>query len=219
MVEKGQAWEQPASGPPDWHVSGDDAALAAAVRGHAHARVEFVPSPESDLARAVGVHRTSPEPLELTIDAMRVDADHREEFAVNMLVFGVAPDRANWLTRDAGVLVSIDGRVVHDARATAVVVANGQYLRGLDLVPRGHPGDGRLEIQIYAPTRRERAGVRTRLPQGVHVPHPRITQLVGRRIDIRADRGVLPVEVDGHTDSPAAHVTVEVVPEAFSILI
>jgi hypothetical protein len=219
MIEKGKAWERPASGPADWHVTGDDAALAAAVRGHAHARVEFSPSPESDLARAVGVQRTSADPVELAIDAMRIDADHRDLFGVNIVVFGVAPDRANWFTRDAGVLVTVDGRVVHDARATAVVVANGQFLRGLDLVPRGHPGDGRLEVQVYAPTRRERAAVRARLPQGVHLPHPRITQVVGRRIDIRADRGVLAVEIDGQAQSPAARVTVEVAPEAFSILV
>ena len=32
MVEKGQPWERPAAGPAEWHVTGDDATLAAAVR-------------------------------------------------------------------------------------------------------------------------------------------------------------------------------------------
>jgi diacylglycerol kinase family enzyme len=157
--------------------------------------------------------------LELPVDAMRVDSDGRQLFGVNMVVLGTAPDRANWWTRDFGVLVTVDGRVVHDARAIAVVVANGQYLRGLDLVPRGHPGDGRLEVQAYAPTRRERAAVRARLPQGVHLPHPRITQVVGRRVEIRADRALIPMEVDGVPGPPGARIVVEVVPEAFALLV
>ena len=63
------------------------------------------------------------------------------------------------------------------------MVASGQYLRGIDVVPRGHPGDGRVEVQVYAVAAGERAGVRARLPQGVHLPHPDITQTTGRRVE------------------------------------
>jgi hypothetical protein len=109
---------------------------------------------------------------------------------------------------------------VHDAPATAVVVASGQFLRGADLVPRGHPGDGRAEIQVYAVSRGQRAGVRSRLPQGVHLPHPDITQMgTSGRVEIRADRGPLPVEVDGVGTAPAQLVTVEVVPRAFVLVV
>ena len=83
-------------------------------------------------------------------------------------------------------------------RATAVVVASGQYLRGADVVPRGHPGDGRVEVQVYAVARGERAGVRGRLPQGVHLPHPDITQTTrppGRGAGGPGARS--PLEVDG----------------------
>ena len=93
-----------------------------------------------------------------------------------MVVVGVAPDRATWSSAAPGLRVRVGDRVVHDGPATAVVVASGQYLRGADVVPRGHPGDGRAEIQVYAVKRGERAGVRSRLPQGVHLPHPDITQ-------------------------------------------
>ena len=58
MVEKGQPWERPARGPAAWHVEGDDAALAAAVRDQPGARVGFRPDPASDLARALGIHST-----------------------------------------------------------------------------------------------------------------------------------------------------------------
>ena len=219
MVEKGRPWERPATGPADWHVSGDDATLAAAVRDHPGARVEFRPDAASDLARAVGLRGAGDGSMELPVDALRIDADGRELFAVNLVVVGVAPDRARWVTRSPGVHVRVDERLAHDGPATAVVVASGQYLRGSDVVPRGHPGDGRAEIQVYAVGRGERTGVRSRLPQGVHLPHPDITQTTGRRVEIRADRGPLPVEIDGAPAPPAARVTVDVVPGAFLLVV
>ncbi len=224
MVEKGSPWERPASGPAEWHVDGDDATLAAAVRDHPGARVEFRPGPGSDLARALGASpRGDGAPgagaWELGIDALRIVADGREHFGVNMLVVGVAPDRATWLTAAPGIRVRVTDQVVHDAPATGVVVASGQYLRGADLVPRGHPGDGRAEIQVYAVSRGQRAGVRSRLPQGVHLPHPDITQSSGRQVEIRGDRGPLPVEIDGVSAPPAQLVTVEIVPEAFLLIL
>ena len=62
---------------------------------------------------------------------------------------------------------------------TTVVIATGQFRHGLDLVPRGHPGDGRAEVQIYAVPGRERRELRVRLATGTHVPHPKITQRPG----------------------------------------
>jgi diacylglycerol kinase family enzyme len=223
MVEKGEPWERPAAAPPSWTVEGDDAALAAAVRDHPGARVAFRPDPTSDLARALGIHATGAAALDLAIDALRVTADDRELFAVNMVVVGTAPDRAGWFTRAPELRVEVDGRVAHDGPATAVVVASGQHLRGNDLVPRGHPGDGRAEIQVYAVARGQRAGVRRRLPQGIHLPHPDITQTSGRRVDVAAGPSSsgrpVAVEVDGVPAPPATRVRVEIVPEAFVIVL
>jgi hypothetical protein len=219
MVEKGHPWERPAAGPAEWHVRGDDATLAAAVRDRAGARVEFLPDATSDLARALGLPPTGGAALELAVDGLRVTADDRELFAVNMVVVGVAPDRATWFSPSPAVRVRADERVAHDGPATAVVVASGQYLRGNDLVPRGHPGDGRAEVQVYAVRRGQRAGVRSRLPQGVHLPHPDIAQTSARHVEIRADRGPVPLEVDGVPAPPAALVTVEVLADAFLLVI
>jgi hypothetical protein len=219
VVEKGQPWERPASGPAAWTVEGGDAALAASVRDQPGARVGFRPDPTSDLARALGIHAAGDSTLELGVDGLRVTADDRELFAVNMVVVGTAPDRAGWFTGAPELRVEVDGRVVHDAPATAVVVASGQYLRGLDLVPRGHPGDGRAEVQVYAVARAQRAGVRSRLPQGVHLPHPDIAQTSGRRIDVVAAKRPVVLEVDGVPAPAATRVLVEVVPEAFLIVV
>jgi len=91
------------------------------------------------------------------------------------------------------------------------------------VVPRGHPGDGRAEVQIYAVPRSQRAGVRSRLPQGVHLPHPNVTQTTGRRVEVvaakrSAKRGV-GIEIDRVPAPAAIRVTVEVIPEAFLIVV
>ena len=94
------------------------------------------------------------------------------------------------------VRVTVDGRRVHEGPATAVVVANGQYLRGADVVPRGHPGDGRAEVHVYALARSERRRMRERLPRGEQVPHPRIGTTSGRRILIESLAAPVALEVD-----------------------
>lgn len=219
VIEKGRPWERPAAGPPAWHVEGDDAALAAAVRDQPGARVGFRPDATSDLARALGIHGDGPGAVELPVDGLRVTADGRDLFAVNMVVVGTAPDRTRWSTPSPVLRVEVDGRVVHDDPATTVVVASGQFLRGNDVVPRGHPGDGRVEVQVYALARGGRGAVRTRLPRGVHLPNPDITQTSGRRVEVTAAKRPARLEIDGVPAPAATRVTVEVVPEAFLIVV
>jgi hypothetical protein len=221
MIRKGEAWERPASGAPERTVRGTDADLAAAVRDRPGVRLAFDPEPVSDLARALGIHPPIPgvEPtIDVTVDAMRVEADGHELYGVNLLVVGTAPDRLTWFSRRLTADVQVDGRVVHQGPATALVVASGQYLRGADVVPRGHPGDGRLEVQVYAPHRGEARQVRDRLAQGAHLPHPHIQQGTGRRIEITTDRPA-PLELDGLELPPASRVVVEVVPGAFTLVL
>jgi diacylglycerol kinase family enzyme len=99
-----------------------------------------------------------------------------------------------------------------------VVVANGQYLDGSDVVPRGHPGDGRLEVQVYALAPGERRAMRRRLASGTHLPHPRIATGSGRRIDVVVEPPT-GAEVDGVPVPPRSRWGVEVVPEALRLLV
>jgi hypothetical protein len=223
-VEKGEPWERPASGPSQRLVEGDDAALARAAGEVPGARITFRPSDRSDLARVVSLDPTPRvATMELPVDALRIVADGRagraaNMLAVNMVVLGAAPDRFRRLDRARAVTVTIDGREVYDDRAVTVVVANGQYLRGIDLVPRGHPGDGRFEVQVYAPRRGERRVMRDRVRRGEHLPHPHIKQMVGRRVEILGADRALALEIDGVAEPATRRVVVEMVPEAFSLL-
>jgi hypothetical protein len=223
MIAKGVPWGHPAGGPANLDVAGDDVALAAAVTARPRARVVFRPTSASDFARAVGIAvGATPgpgEPTEVPCDLLRVHTGNVETTAVNMVVVGVAPDHQRWTSRSAHVRVTVDGRPFHVGPATAVVVANGQYLRGADVVPRGHPGDGRAEVHVYALGRGERRRMRERLPRGEQVPHPRITTASGRSILIESLGAPVPLEVDGLPAGNTPAVSVDVAPAAFSLLL
>jgi hypothetical protein len=216
-VKPGEAWGEPAAGPADLVVTGTDAELAAALGAASGALVQFLPDRDSDLARAVGLHAAGePQHLAVPVDAMTVEPGGP---AVNAVVVGTPPGALRATSRSRRVRVAVDGRVVADGPATTVVVASGQFVDGLDVVPRGHPGDGRLEVQVYALRRGERRAMRARLPRGTHLPHPRITTAVGKAVTIEVEGGGLPVVVDGVTRAPEARVTVTVVPAAFRLLV
>jgi len=215
VIRPGEPWGTPATGAPDARGAGDDTDLARLVAAHPGARLRFDPDDRCDLARAVGLTAATPGAYEVPIDALDL-ADWG--LAVNLVVFGPAPDRLRAWHHRRPVTVTVDGRVRFDAAATTVVVANGQFLRGADLVPRGHPGDGRLEVQVYAVPPATRAELRRRVPGGGHLPHPQITTAAGRVIDVRWRRPV-PLEIDGRPAPPAEHLEVRVVPGAFRLLV
>jgi YegS C-terminal NAD kinase beta sandwich-like domain len=217
MIRPGEEWGRPTSDPPDFEVAGSDADLARAAADHPGALVRFRPDTTSDLAGAVGlgVDRTVPLGTEVTLDLLRLDDGQN---AVNMLVLGTPPDSSRRFVRRFGASVRVDEQTVLVGPCTAVVIAIGQFRHGLDLVPRGHPGDGRAEVQIYAVSGRERRALRARLATGTHVPHPHITQRTGRRIALTTNRRV-PLEIDGRTAAAADVINVEVVPNAYRLLL
>jgi hypothetical protein len=223
VIEKGRPWGHPARTEAALVVEGDDADLAAALDRAAGELVRFVPAPASDLGHALGLTNTGltstgPGATEVALDVLAVATQAASHGAVNAVVLGRAPHRLRAWHRRVRMVVEVDGRQRFAGRAAGVVVANGQYLHGLDVVPRGHPGDGRIETQVYAPSAVERAEMRRRLPQGTHVPHPGITQVTGRRVTVRTRRN-LALEIDGRPAGTAREITVEVLPAALRLLI
>lgn len=209
-LRPGQSWGTEASGPPDFEVNGGDQSLASVLaRGVVDPLVRFAAATESDLARTIGlVAGAASTGLALPLDVLEYAAEPRSgvrlpesggkgtPVAVNSIVVGVPPDRLRSWHRPAGLSVEIDGAAVDAAGATSLVVMNGQYLRGLDLSPRGHPGDGVAEAQLYALPPGARRAMRTRLTTGAHLPHPAITVRRARRLVVRASRPTA-LEVDG----------------------
>ncbi len=222
MIRPGEPWGSPTSSPPDIEIAGDDAALAAAVAANRGALVRFRPDPGSDLARAVGLSPVTgaaaadPSGTELPLDALELGD---ERLICNMCVFGTPPDRLRRTSPTFEVEIELDGRPWFSGRATTVVIAVGQFLRGLDIVPRGHPGDGKAEVQVYDLARRERRAMRARLASGSHVPHPGIRQRSAEKIKFRSEPPA-PWEVDGAPDpSPTSTTAISVVPGAYRLLV
>jgi hypothetical protein len=215
VIRPGQAWGRAASGPAVAVGAGGDADLARLVAANPGARLAFRPDDRCDLARAVGLLPAAPAVTELPMDALDLgDAG----LAVNVVVLGRPPDRLRRTDRSRALTVRVDDRLVFDGAALSVVLANGQFWRGIDLVARGHPGDGRLEVQVYAPTAGERVAMRRRVTAGTHLPHPRIVTARGRRADVRFS---IPVafEVDGVPAPPRAALAATVREGAFLLLV
>jgi hypothetical protein len=216
-MKPGEPWGEPLTEAPDVEVAGDDSDLAAALSAHPGALVRFHPGEHSDLARAIGIAGGGPGELAAPIDALDLGP---EGHAVNAVVLGTHPARIGLTTPSAALRVSVNGRPTFDGRATTVVVANGQFLDGLDVVPRGHPGDGRMEVQAYALTRGERKAMRTRLPTGTHLPHPRITTASGRSVVVTVSGGrLLPLTVDGVAHDPVEELRVDLLPNALRLVL
>jgi len=228
-LRPGQAWGSETSGPADLEVAGSDGALAAVLaRGLADPLIRFAAAPGSDLARAVGLVAGAPATgLALPLDVLDVldvmtgagpPPSGRPLGAVNSVVVGPAPDRLRAWHRPAALTVEIDGTPVDAGAATTLVVMNGQYLRGLDVSPRGHPGDGIAEAQLYALPPGARRAMRARLATGAHLPHPAITVRRARHVVVRAARPV-PLELDGVPAGDVTGLTVDLRPAAYRLLV
>lgn len=220
MTRGGATWGVPLpdDGGPAVEVTGGDADLAAAAAcAPEGCLIRFLPAAGADFARTLGIGPDGGPGLTMAVcDLLDLGGGG---VAVNAAVSGVPPDRLRAHHRLRSVRVEVDGRTVFAGRATTVVIANGQFLRGTDLVPRGHPGDGRAEVQVYALRRGERRPLRARLRTGSHLPHPRITQSTGRRVTVRWGHRGAPLEADGRPRRPAPTVEVGVRPGALRVRI
>jgi hypothetical protein len=217
VIRKGEPWGEPAGDryADAVEVAGGDTDLAAAVAAYPGVPIRFTPTRASDLARALGLRGPPAGNTVLACDAIELPDGSP---AVNAVVFGIPPDRQQWWHRRSPVEVEVDGRRVGEERALCVVVANGQYLRGFDVVPRGHPGDGRFEVHVYALDPRERAPMQHRLTAGRHLPHPHITESTGRRVTVRFAAAV-PWEADGAPRGEITEATLTLVPGVVHVIV
>jgi len=225
VIKPGDEWGTPTDGSPDDEVHGTDAALAASLPVDGSAPLVRWSPINSDFARSVGLHpdsvasRSGGGGIELPVDALAIELHGESARAINAIVVGIGPPRLRWRHRRRPVTVRVDGHTTFVGNATTVVIANGQYLNGQDLVPRGHPGDGRVEVQIYALKPGERRPMRQRLPSGTHLPHPRIVTATGRSIEINTGDRAWRVELDGVSGPPTHRLRATVISPAIRLLI
>lgn len=152
-IERGSAWGERATPPPDLVRVADDAALAA-MAAAAHTRGErLVAQVDSgDVLRTLGLHGPRPAAQQLSfafdLGFAALDDDEARPFVAHL-----AAHRRGW----AG---------------EAAVAMNGAWLGAWYLGPRAHPNDGLLDITWGSLPLVQRLLARRRLPTGSHLPHP-----------------------------------------------
>jgi YegS C-terminal NAD kinase beta sandwich-like domain len=197
-IRKGEPWGEPAVCPTDVRVVSTDRDVRDWVIWHRR-RGEPIPDlgvAGGDLARtcggAIGDHPIS---AKVTVDVMRVSLDDVEQ------TWGVAHVvmRRQWL------------------RNEVVMVMNAQFYRSYDIVPRGHPNDGRLDVLRVDQEMgwRERLQARRRARTGTHLPHGHLSAQSVTEVELDFD-SPMAIWIDGVRWDTARRVRVTVEPDAFT---
>ncbi len=92
-----------------------------------------------------------------------------------------------------------------------------QFLRRLDVVPRGHPNDGKLDLLRVDPAMpaRVRWQAARRARTGTHLPHPQLAVSQPTAVELTFARP-LHLWVDGRRWHTAAAVRLTVEPDAYA---
>ena len=197
-IERGQDWGRETEVPPDLVVSTNDARtceLVAAGRAVAAVKGDVAVTLGSRVAPKAG-SRGRKLPVDLLDVMLRVGGEPRRCVAVAHVEIGQPWWRGGrW-------------------RGAAHFVMNTGHWRSHDIVPRGHPNDGRFEVMTVSAgmSARQRWLAWRRSVLGTHLPHPGLsvsslteTSFAGRHLVVRVDgrrvRGVSEVEVRVRPDA------------------
>jgi len=118
--------------------------------------------------------------------------------------------------RARDVQIDVDGETAYEGRVVNVVAANCRYFGGgMQISPQSDPADGVLDLLVFHGRKTDSFTMLPKIYRGAHLPHPRVTELRGRRVTVTS-KEPLSVEADGEVlgSSP---VTIEVVPSAITL--
>ena len=98
------------------------------------------------------------------------------------------------------------------------VAMNAQWLGGWNLGPRAHPNDGLLDTYEATLTLADLPKVRSRLPLGAHLPHPRIRErrVAALQVEFASPRRVW---LDGERVARVRSLSVRVDPDAIMVVV
>ncbi|MFZ4516207.1 MAG: diacylglycerol/lipid kinase family protein [Acidimicrobiia bacterium] len=218
MLRHGEPWGEPTSEAPDLELHGSDADLSAALANlPPGVRIAWTPSATTDLGRAVGraPGTTPPGATLVPMDRLRVNHDR---IGVNAVVLGADPATVRPWHRRVPVTVTVDGRPFFTGRAMSIVVANGEFVRGIPVLPRAHPGDGALDVAVFALPINTRREFRRRIIQGEHLPHPAIRTGRGRTLQVAWVRPRT-VVIDGAPAAPEQQVQIELESDSWRLYV
>ncbi|WP_420450298.1 hypothetical protein [Ilumatobacter sp.] len=201
-IGRGGDWGELVARPERLRVAADDAEV---VRMLGDPSADPVALGGGDLHRTVGARALDgrDELLRLPVDLVEVVVDDRRE---RVLCVAHVVARRRW-RRGGGW------------RGPVLAVMNAEYLGDLDVAPRGHPGDGRVETFALDPSTsvRQRIEMRRRARGATHLPHPSITTRSVRSGEWTFDEPLV-VAVDGRPIGSVRRLAITVLPDAAVVL-
>jgi hypothetical protein len=103
-------------------------------------------------------------------------------------------------------------------RGRAWIAMNAAHVGTWNLGPKAHPGDGLLDVTDATVPIGERLKVRSRLPQGAHLPHPALRTARTRAAQVELERP-LDVRLDGEVVGRFRSISVRVEPDALRVVV
>jgi hypothetical protein len=197
-IRRGEPWGETVAVPPDLTLVASDAELHDTIVAHRSAgtAVPSIGLGGGDLARTVAggsAGQFSAAATRLPLDLVRVEADGHTTWSAAHVVC-----RRSWW------------------RGEVDLAMTAQYVDGRDVVPRGHPNDGKLDLLNVDPAMpaRVRWQAARRARTGTHLPHPQLRTRQVASVDLAFPR-VLHLWVDGRRWRSARSVTLTVEPDAY----
>lgn len=192
-IRRGEEWGVPVDRPEGLAVVSSDRELASIVASTDRPGALAVVG--GDLHRSLGSPTVRPTMQRVAIDLLRVTADGTEHVAVSHVVA-----RRGWW------------------RGPVVAAMNVDHVGEWNVAPRAHPNDGRFDIvEVDASMGlRARWQASRRLPQGTHVPHPRIETRTATSVEWDFRRP-LALWLDGERVTEVRRLRVDIEPDAFEL--
>lgn len=195
-IAKGLPWGSSVKRPDGLRIAVDDADLARLLTDGSSLPTAVA---SGDMWRTVGAASVSDRDRlnELPLDLIDVGIDDEETVAVSHVIARLPHHRGGWW------------------RGPVIAVMNAEFFGRSEVAPRGHPNDGRVESFVVdsAMSFRQRLGVRARLRNASHLPHPQITTRSTRAAEF-VDLPNLRILVDGQDRGCAQRLSVRVRPDA-----
>lgn len=223
-IEKGQSWGEPALPGSDLATAADDAELAEIALAAHHNGESLTATVETgDLLHTLGVteHRPPAERYAYPIDLGLVTLNP----GTNAVQDRTSPgDRTTipfvaHLVAARKALPGLDTleMLLGHGPPIDLAIMNAAWLGHLRLGPRAHPNDGRLDVVEGRVRFRERREANKRAMSGSHLPHPVLRTSRVSAWQSKFDHPVV-VTVDGVRRGKASSISVELVPDALTVV-
>ncbi len=197
-IRKGEAWGETMSAPPQLPLLRNDTTVHQWIVRHRLLGEPITPFgiAGGDLARTLGggtPDRFAGETVRVCLDVVRVEANGEVTWSTSHVVA-----RRGWW------------------RGQVLFAMTAQFFDGLDLAPRAHPNDGKVDVLTIdaALSVRDRVVAKRRARTGTHVPHPSIATSQVAELQVRFDRRMV-LWVDGERFTTASEFRLVVEPDAY----